>query len=299
MDYKEFVEELVKEIGKETGFRVEFCAADEEETQDCMNVFTNENGKLRLLTEKIYCKMKTEEKTLSEVVQAVKQSTDDFLKMGIPGKLKQLQCYEQVKDKLFIRLLNVEKNKEELENSLYKQNGEIALTLYMKISNEDGKLTSCKVPLSYVEKWPVKKETVFEEAMKNTMSMMPPRVCEVLKLVQNPAYEGEDIYASDYIPEKDAVGNCMSTRLKTNGAVAIFYPGVARTFCHKLGAEGLYLAFTSVHEVMLHDEESVEPENLKTILEETIEEATPEEDVLTRHIYHYDLKSDQIEMLAA
>ena len=75
--------------------------------------------------------------------------------------------------------------------------------------------------------------------------------------------------------KKDAVGNCMSTRLKTNGAVAIFYPGVARTFCHKLGAEGLYLAFTSVHEVMLHDEESVEPENLKTILEETIEEANP------------------------
>ena len=299
MDYKEFVEELVKEIGKETGFRVEFCAADEEETQDCMNVYTNENGKLRLLTEKIYCKMKTEGKTLSEVVQAVKQSTDDFLKMGISGKLKQLQCYEQVKDKLFIRPLNVEKNKEELGNSLYKQNGEIALTLYMKISNEDGKLTSCKVPLSYVEKWPVKKETVFEEAMKNTMSMMPPRVCELLKLVLNPAYEGEDIYASDYIPEKGGIGNCMSTSSKTNGAVAIFYPGVAKTFCHKLGADGLYLVFTSVHEVMIHDEESVESENLKTILEETIEEAIPEEDVLTRHIYHYDLKSDQIEMLAA
>ena len=40
------MEELVKEIGKETGFRVEFCAADEEEIQDCMNVYTNENGKL-------------------------------------------------------------------------------------------------------------------------------------------------------------------------------------------------------------------------------------------------------------
>ena len=219
--------------------------------------------------------------------------------MGIQGKLKQLQCYEQVKDKLFIRPLNMEKNKEELENSLYKQNGEIALTLYMKISDEDGKLTSCKVPLSYVEKWPVKEENVFEEAMKNTMSMMPPRVCELLKLVLNPAYEGEDIYASDYIPEKGGTGNCMSTSSKTNGAVAIFYPGVAKTFCHKLGADGLYLVFTSVHEVMLHDEESVEPENLKTILEETIEEATPEEDVLTRHIYHYDLKSDQIEMMAA
>lgn len=50
---------------------------------------------------------------------------------------------------------------------------------------------------------------------------------------------------------------------------------------------------------MLHDAESVELEELKTILEATIEEATPEEDVLTRHIYHYDLKSDQIEMMAA
>ena len=74
---------------------------------------------------------------------------------------------------------------------------------------------------------------------------------------------------------------------------------ILKTFCHKLGAEGLYLAFTSVHEVMLHDAESVEPEELKTILKATIEEATPEEDVLTRHIYHYDLKSDQIEMMAA
>ena len=51
---------------------------------------------------------------LQRLQAAVKQSTDDFLKMGIPGKLKQLQCYEQVKDKLFIRLLNVEKNKEEI-----------------------------------------------------------------------------------------------------------------------------------------------------------------------------------------
>ena len=268
MDYKEFVEELVKEIGKETGFRVEFCAADEEETQDCMNVFTNENGKLRLLTEKIYCKMKTEGKTLSEVVQAVKQSTDNFLKMGIPGKLKQLQCYEQVKGELFIRPLNMEKKKEELENSLYKQNGEIALTLYMKISDEDGKLTSCKVPLSYVEKWPVKKETVFEEAMKNTMSMMPPRVCEVLKLVQHPAYEGEDIYASDYIPEKDAVGNCMSTREKSYGATVLFLPGVAERLAELLDGD-FYAVFTSVHEVMIHATETAAVDDLKAGLKKT------------------------------
>ena len=65
----------------------------------------------------------------------------------------------------------------------------------------------------------------------------------LLKLVLNPAYEGEDIYASDYIPEKGGIGNCMSTSSKTNGAVAIFYPGVAKTFCQAWGrwlVSGIY-----------------------------------------------------------
>ena len=48
-------------------------------------------------------------------------------------------------------------------------------------------------------------------------------------------------------------------------------------------------------EYFLAHQEQLLPEPV----EETIEEATPEEDVLTRHIYHYDLKSDQIEMMAA
>ena len=93
------------------------------------------------------------------------------------------------------------------------------------------------------------------------------------------------------------MGNCLSTGQKTNGAVAIFYPGVARLFCDKINTDELYLVFTSIHEVMVHNARMIEPEDLASVLNDTIKEATPEGDVLTKHIYYYNAKTDQIEML--
>ena len=39
---------------------------------------------------------------------------------------------------------------------------------------------------------------------------------------------------------------------------------------------------------MIHNEKTVDPEDLRHVLADTIKETTPEEDVLTFHIYHYD-----------
>ena len=47
------------------------------------------------------------------------------------------------------------------------------------------------------------------------------------------------------------------------------------------------MGFTSIHEVMIHNDRNVEPEDLKEVLQETIKSATPEEDYLTSRIYHY------------
>ena len=151
--------------------------------------------------------------------------------------------------------------------------------------------------MTCVERWDLEKEDVFMAALKNTASMMPPKVYDMMKMLLNPGYDGEDIDDPDYIPFQDAMGNCLSTGQKTNGAVAIFYPGVARLFCDKINTDGLYLVFTSIHEVMVHNARMIEPEDLASVLDDTIKEATPEGDVLTKHIYYYNAETDQIEML--
>ena len=301
MDYREFVEELMEEVKTETGLRVEFHEPDESTTEDSIWVYISENDDshniLRLFTRESYREWTERKTTFHALIKNVKQSVDNFDNMCVPDKLRQLKDYEQVKENLFIRLINFEKNKAELEKSFYKRNGDIALTLYMKVSDEDGMMTSFKVPLKYVDSWKLDKEEVFMKALKNTASMMPPKGYEWAKMLMNPDYDGEDICDPDYIPRSDAMGNCLSTKQKTNGAIAIFYPGVAEEYCHKMDTEDIYLVFTSIHEVMIHNAEMVEAEDLEAVLRDTMKEATPWDDVLTSHIYHYNVKSDQIEML--
>lgn len=301
MEYREFVEELMAEIKEETGLKIEFHESDEKMPQDSIWVYMSEdNGSsniVRLFTAESYNQWIQRKTTFPALIRDVKKSVKNFDDMCVPDKLKKLKDYEQVKENLFIRLINFEKNKTELENSFYKRNGDIALTLYMKISDEDGMMTSLKVPLKCVERWDLEKEDVFIAALKNTASMMPPKGYEWSKMLINPYYDGDDIYDSDYIPRSDAMGNCLSTKQKTNGAVAIFYPGVAKEYCRKMDAEDIYLVFTSIHEVMVHNARMIGPEDLASVLDDTIKESTPEGDVLTKHIYYYNAETDQIEML--
>ena len=180
MEYREFVEELMAEIKEETGLKAEFHEADEKMPQDSIWVYMSEDDGssniVRLFTAESYNWWTQRKTTFPAIIRGVKKSVENFDSMCVPDKLKKLKDYEQVKENLFIRLINFEKNKTELEKAFYKRNGDIALTLYMKIADEDGMLTSLKVPLQCVERWDLEKEDVFMAALKNTVSMMPPKV---------------------------------------------------------------------------------------------------------------------------
>jgi hypothetical protein len=107
-------------------------------------------------------------------------------------------------------------------------------------------------------------------------------------------YRGDnfmDILGS-YHPNKGISGNCLSTEKRTNGAAAIFLPGVARRLAELLESD-LYLVFTSIHEVMVHSTDKVYPEELKEVLLDTVKKATPEEDYLTSSIYRYSRRTGE------
>lgn len=93
---------------------------------------------------------------------------------------------------------------------------------------------------------------------------------------------------------KDGMGNCLSTTIKTNGAVAVFLPGVAEHLAELLNSD-FYMAFTSIHEVMIHNAKKVDPEDLKSVLTDTIMETVPEEDYLTSRIYKYNRRTHKFE----
>lgn len=143
-----------------------------------------------------------------------------------------------------------------------------------------------------LEQWKKDSDEVFKEALLNTYFMSPPRIYRWEQMIFNPEYEGESFMnvGDNSKLTKEAMGNCLSTTKKTNGAVAVFLPGVAQRLAYLLDSD-FYMVFTSVHEVMIHNDRNVEPADLQCVLADTIKEATPKEDYLTSRIYQYNRES--------
>lgn len=206
---------------------------------------------------------------------------------------KKIWDYETAKDSLFIRLLNYDDNSEDLKDAIYKRIGDITQVLYMKVSERDGNVMSTKILKSIVEKWKedgltLSEGNILEEALRNTERMYPPRIYRWDQMLFSPEYEGEEFMSpgTEEAISQDFIGNCLTTAKKTNGAVAIFYPGVAERFANVLDSD-LYLVFTSIHEVMVHNADGIDAVDLSIILQDTLEEATPKRDSLTKKIYKY------------
>lgn len=232
-----------------------------------------------------FCQGTSMEELLRTAMEGVAFVKKDYMFQ----KVLDMDEYEAVKDSLFIRLLNLEKNKEDLKDAVYRTLGDIAMVVYLKIGDMDGCLTSLKIRKSLLRKWELEDKFIFEKALFNTYRMSPPRIFLWEKLLFDLEYSGEAFMSQEGeegIKQND-MGTCLSTESRVNGAVAIFLPGVAQRIAHLLGSD-FFIVFTSVHEAMLHSDQVVKAEELKKILADTIREATPEEDFLTYKIYHYE-----------
>ena len=232
--------------------------------------------------------------SMENIIEEILKRLDTISRSECFEKSKNLENYEKVKEDLFIRLLNVVKHRDELQNAIFRTVGDIALVLYARMGELDGCSTSIKIKQHMLQKWEKDEQTVFNDALLNTYFISPPRIYCWEKLIYNMSYEGENFMnlLFDLPLKKDTFGNCLSTSTRTNGAVAVFLPGVAQRLGYLLGG-GFYMVFTSVHEVMIHSGENTDPRKLKEVLAETIEETTPEEDFLTYYVYHYDPETGQ------
>lgn len=295
-EYREFVQELLEELRDATGFTRELLYFAEKgvrfaENGDRIFVECASHGDAKeicgIYVEELFARYR-EGTSLKEIKRQVLAELRRVQSIDFRAGLQKLDSYETARDALFIRLVNEKQHAGDLKNAIYQTLGEIAIVLYFKVTEADGCVTSLKIRREYLARWGRTEENVFREALENTARMAQPRIYFWEKMLVNEGYNGEAFLDTpDSVRlHTDALGNCLSTDRKTNGAVAIFLPGVAKRLSDMLGGD-LYLAFTSIHEVMVHNAAGVEAEELREVLAETIRESTAEEDYLSSCIYRY------------
>lgn len=233
---------------------------------------------------------------LNAIINYISNDVLHAKNISIYDKTKTLMNYDTAKSRLFVRLLNCDRNTNVLKNVVHKTLGDIALTVCAIVDDNREDLISTKILKFMVKKWGKTETDIFNEALENTYRATPPRIYKLEEMIFNREYTGDSFMEScdEDVISKDGMGNCLSTTIKTNGAVAVFLPGVAEHLAELLNSD-FYMVFTSIHEVMIHNAKKVDPEDLKSVRTDTIRETVPEEDYLTEKIYKYNRKTHKFE----
>ncbi len=205
--------------------------------------------------------------------------------------LERMNHYEMVKERLIIHPINYNDHQYDLKDCIYKKIGDIALVLYVVIyDSEEQGLGTGKVPKSVFEEWKLSFDTVWENALLNTNVIAPPRMYTTLAECYHPSYTQGAFMAlgSKPVDISGFMPPTITTTKQTNGAIALFYPGVKERLA-QLAKGGFYVAFTSIHEAKIHPEGTMKPLQILRNLKGVNEAFDPTE-ILSRKVFHYDAK---------
>lgn len=234
---------------------------------------------------------------LNTIVDYICSDVPHAKSIYVYDKTKELMDYDTAKSRLFVRLINYDRNADILRDVVHKTLGDIVFTVYAIVDENEFGIVSTKVLKSMVKKWDKNEDDIFNEAIKNTYRATPPRIYKWEGVLCDESYAGESFMNDEDVCDLDKSfnGDILSTTRKTNGAIAVFLPGVAEKISEMLNSD-FYMVFTSIHEVMIHSTGSgVDPKNLKLVLRDTLLGVTPSSDYLTEKIYKYNRKTHKFE----
>lgn len=300
MDYMEFKNQMLEEIEERLTEKEYACyePADGNMLEESLVIQEgNEPIRFGATTTSMYRAYKSGY-SIKQIAEEIIREKDGHKEIKGLEKIRMLDDYERVKEDLYIRIVSTNKKVTVLERGIYRKIGDIILGVYLRINEDDGKLYTTLIDNTYLDKWELSKEDVLEQAMDNTVKMAPPRFYDGMQLklsILTGRYGGIPIKEFSPTENERRYGCFLSTDKKTNGATAVFYPGVARKICEAYGTEAVYIVPTSIHEVAIHDIRYTEDvEMLSKCLEAVTEDSTPEDEVASSHIFMYELKTDKI-----
>lgn len=212
-----------------------------------------------------------------------------------------MDSYEKIKEKLIIRPLNLKNNKAQLSGSVYSCFGDIALVLYAVVLDDEKNncLNTVKIPEQIFKKWNIDKENVILSTLLNTNVYAMPRLYTNLLDIENtPERESAFMAADSPVRSlKPETIPLVTTTKKTNGAIAMFYPGVKEKISEMFG-DSFYVAFTSIHEAMIHKKGTIDPSSIRRHVKATNSTFGPE-DTLSDNVFFYDKNNRSFSMVTA
>ena len=198
---------------------------------------------------------------------------------------------EWIAEHLFLRLVQIEKNREWLEDAIYITYLDLAAVVYVLTEDDETGVKSFLLPKSA---WDTLEagtpEEYFPKLVENTARMFPDKLWGIEAITEEEDAERYSMFKLTEEPMermRDDRLYVLSNYRKINGAATMLYPRLLERIYE--GFSGNFFVIpSSVHEVLLIKETEAEEEAfLNCMVREVNESQVEPEEVLSDHVYYY------------
>ncbi|MCM1158483.1 MAG: DUF5688 family protein [Bacteroidales bacterium] len=211
--------------------------------------------------------------------------------------------FKAVKDRIVLRLVNYEKNQNQLKHCPHKRFLDLAVTFRYIASRDMLGIASLLVTNHEFEAWEIGLDELYQLALFNTMRDFPWKldslekvICDCLKSGLPQTLPEEIVKELKQAEDKKERVNMfvLSNDSGLNGATSMLYDEVIQNFS-RVHACNVFILPSSVHEVMLVPEnEGTDAGFLQELVIEANRSAVGLIDLLSDNIYYYDGKQNRI-----
>lgn len=214
-----------------------------------------------------------------------------FYKEQLPaGRLDMdfFQNFEQVKDRIFYKLVSFDKNKRMLEKLPYYKWNDLAIIFYYAMEEERIGRASITIHNQHLKMWEQSLDTLYAVAQENMKRSMPELLVSMKELLEETTglKMGEDTYLPMYV---------LTNQEKVYGAAAMLYSDQMKKLAERWQTDLLILP-SSIHEVLLlPDDGQNEYAFYRQMVEEVNTTQVEPEEVLSYSLYRYCREKAEIE----
>lgn len=211
--------------------------------------------------------------------------------------INNILIWDNVKDKVLPKLINLENNKNLLETLPYSQLENLAIVYYIRLSDE----ATVPVTLNLIKEMGITESTLHEYALKNlsatvSLKSMIDTIMEMMVADYNNLSPEEKESVKEDFPmpsEEDKVMYVLTNNSKVFGAAAMLDTDTMDNIFNKFG--NFFILPSSLHELIVVPSSSgISVSDFEKMVTEVNDTQVPEEDILSYNVYSYDAVNKKV-----
>ncbi len=193
--------------------------------------------------------------------------------------------FEKAREHLIFRVINYERNREQLRGAPYLRLNDLAITFRWLASADEAGIATVMIRNEQKEQWGVSLETLVRYANCNTPRLFPARTAPLEEMITGDCADSPDDLEDERQESRMIV---LTNTWGINGASCICYRGLLDELSARFHAS-LFILPSSIHEViLLPDHGMFRVEELEEMVRTTNSRYVAEEERLSDHVYFYD-----------